>query len=130
MASRIPARDALAAFCPKGEAWHPTITAETELATASRWYPQADGIRVECPYRGEGFDPAFFTLIPNGWAFEECNGCIDGASETAIIPAMTLCYVTRHDPYMLLCEPCYQRHVVQDATLGYRAFLRNIFKKS
>lgn len=105
MPSRIPVRDALAASIPKG------IELAKELIPPSyeqRWYPQKDGsLRLLVPYDGATFDSNIFRIEPGAWDHTTCDLC------NSRIPAMTLCYVTKYDPYIGLCSNCYKEHVVK-----------------
>ena len=111
MKSRIPASDALAAMVPEGANPSPAITDATAAAGSSRWYPlEGGGHRVLIRYEGGAYDPAAFTIAPKAWDHEHCDRCGDN------IPAMTLCWVTERDPYVLLCANCH--NAVLQAGLG------------
>ena len=101
MASRIPVLDALIAFTPKGmEAIEPP-----RPVYETRWYPEPGGVTMKAPYDGGPFDQGIFRIEVGGWDHTTCDLC------NARIPAMTLCYVTREDPYHAICESCFQQHV-------------------
>lgn len=105
MPSRIPVRDALAASIPEGTELAKELMAPTY---EQRWYPQKDGnLRLLIPYDGATFDSKIFHIEPCGWDHTTCDLC------NARIPAMTLCYVTKHDPYIGLCSNCYKEHVAK-----------------
>jgi len=99
MPSRIPVRDALAASVPKD------VEFSKDLIPPSyeqRWYPQQDGsLRLLIPYDGGSFDSALFHIVPGAWDHTTCDLCV------AHIPAMTICYVTRVNPYVAFCSACY-----------------------
>ena len=104
MPSRIPVRDALVTFVPKG------VEFSKDLIPPSyeqRWYPQRDGSsRLVVPFDGGPFNSELFHIEPGGWDHTTCDFC------NARIPALTICYVTRFDPYVALCADCYLKHVV------------------
>ena len=102
MASRIPVRDALAAFIPTGK----QLTEEVIPASyEQRWYPERDGIRLLIPYDGAAFDGNIFHLESGAWDHTTCVHC------NKRIPAMALCYLTKYGPYIGLCSNCYKEHV-------------------
>lgn len=102
MSCRIPVRDALAAFVPRGsgDLVPPRPVYET------RWFPRADGCDVLIPYDGGPFDREVFHLEKDAWDHVTCDAC------NARIKAMTRCYVTRYGAFIVLCAQCYQREVV------------------
>jgi hypothetical protein len=103
MESRIPKRDALVAFVAAGAVCPPAI----ELAMQShpaRWFPNPGGNRVLILYEGGAYDASTFNVEREAWDHEHCNLCGDR------IPAMTLCHVTKHGRYLVLCESCYIAH--------------------
>lgn len=113
MPSRIPVRDALVAPVPKG-----VELAKDQIPPSheQRWYPQEDGsLRLLVPYAGGPFDSALFHIEQGAWNHTTCDLC------NAHIVAMTLCFVTKRDPYIALCSSCYVKHVVHR-----RSFLAQI----
>jgi hypothetical protein len=104
MESRIPARDALAAFVAEGSSPDAELERMRERTGSSRWYPVAGGHRVVTPYDGGPYDSARFSLEPRAWDHEHCDAC------RGRIAAMTLCHVTEPgQPYILLCAACFAR---------------------
>ena len=101
MRSRIPALAALTAFIPTGEVPSPAVQAAAREAGASRWYPVEHGHRLVIRHEGGDYDAMLFTLEQGAWDHEHCDRC------AANIPAMTLCWVTERDPYVLLCVTCH-----------------------
>jgi hypothetical protein len=102
MQSRIPALDALVRFVPDGA----RDAAVDALARSrrSRWYPVAGGTRVVVSMEGNpNYDATKWRIEKGAWGHEHCDLC------RANIPAMTLCWVTKYDPYVLLCEACHTR---------------------
>ena len=106
MHSRIPALDALVAFVPTGEKPDPALSTAAQAAGSSRWYPLEGGHRLVLRYEGGPYDQSLFTVEPGAWDHEHCDRC--GAN----IPAMTLCWVTERDPYVLLCVDCHKAVMV------------------
>lgn len=106
--SRIPAQDALEAFVAEGERPDAELERVMRLTGASRWYPVEGGHRLLVLYQGGPYDPARFTLRRGAWDHEHCSRCRDP------VAPMTLCWVTRDGPYVLLDEKCY-RAVFGDA---------------
>jgi len=106
MESRIPARDALAAFVPDAPAPDPFIAEMQDRVGGSRWFPVQGGHRVVMPFDGGSYDSSRFTIESGAWDHEHFDVCGEQ------IPAMTLCHVTEPEqPYVLLCAGCYQHHV-------------------
>ncbi|HET9678425.1 MAG TPA: hypothetical protein VFP21_13085 [Solirubrobacterales bacterium] len=108
MKSRIPASDALVHFAPDG----PRDEAVDSFAMShrSRWYPLPGGTRVVVSLeRQPDYDTTKWKVEGGAWDHEHCDLCRDG------IPAMTLCWVTKRDPYVLLCDAC---HAKVAATTG------------
>jgi hypothetical protein len=106
MPSRIPLRDALVTLVPPGGGEFPKekIPASPE----QRWFPLDDGgLRLLVPYNGQAFDLKLFHIEPDAWDHTTCDVCIKR------IRPMTLCYVTKFDPYIELCVECYATHVVK-----------------
>jgi hypothetical protein len=106
MQSRIPALDALAAFVPTGSESDPVIAETQKHISNSRWYTVSGGHRVLFPYEGGEYDSSRFTIESRAWDHEHCKACGE------IIPAMTLCWVTKSGPCIFLCSDCYERHVI------------------
>jgi len=105
MPSRIPVQDALSIFLAEGEK-QSQATKATLKSVESRYYPQAGGVNAVLRFQDTVYDPAYFTFVPGGWDFNECEAC------NAPVPAMTLCYVTMPDePYYMLCSSCYHQLV-------------------
>ncbi|HZL35616.1 MAG TPA: hypothetical protein VFC78_09930 [Tepidisphaeraceae bacterium] len=105
MESRIPALAALVHFIPDG----PRDAAIDSFATRhrSRWYPHCGGTRVVVSMESEPDYDATKWKIENGaWDHEHCDFCGDN------IPAMTLGWVTKYDPYVLLCDKCHAKAVL------------------
>jgi hypothetical protein len=98
--SRIPARDALVHFIPDG-----TRDAAVDSFAAShrsRWHPLQGGIRVVVSMESDPeYDGSKWKVERGAWDHEHCDLC--GES----IPAMTLCWVTKADPYVMLCDKCH-----------------------
>lgn len=106
MRSRIPKRAALVAFVSdNGGAVCPPAVESAMRGHPSRWYPQPGGHRVLILYEGGGYDASVFGFEPEAWDHEDCDLC------GARIPPMTLCHVTRDDPYVALCEDCFGKHI-------------------
>jgi len=108
MQSRIPALDALVHFVPDG----PRDAAVDSFATShrSRWYPIQGGTRVVVSMeRKPNYDATKWQIEKGAWDHEHCDHCGEN------IPAMTLCWVTKYDPYVLLCDAC---HTKAAATTG------------
>lgn len=101
MRSRIPAQDALEVFVPSGaepDAEMKELIGRTGFA---RWYPMEGGHMVRTLYEGGPYNAERFTLLKGGWDHEHCTRC--GAS----VEPMTLCWVTRSGPFVLLDEKCH-----------------------
>jgi len=113
MPSRIPVQDALVASAPK------SVEFSKDLIPPSyeqRWYPQEDGsVRLLVSYGGGPFDSTLFHIERGAWDHTTCDLC------NVRIAAMTLCFVTKHNPYIALCSGCYSKHVV-----NHRSFLTQI----
>ena len=106
MPSRIPLRDALTTFVPEALEPEPIIAEMSSRCRESVWFQVKGGQRVLFLYDGGAFDPSRFTVEPKVWDYDECAICGER------IPSMTLCHVTKpQQPYVLLCERCYERHV-------------------
>ena len=102
MQSRILALDALVDFMPDG----PRDTAIDSFATShrSRWYPIQGGTRIVVSLeRKPEYDATKWKVEQCAWDHEHCELCGEG------IPAMTLCWVTKYDPYVLLCDACHTK---------------------
>jgi len=99
-ASRIPALDALSAFVADGVD-DPVVEAASEHAGFARWYPVNGGHKVLIPHEGGPYDSARFTIEKGVWDHEHCKRC----GQT--IEPMTLCWVSRRGPYVILCESCH-----------------------
>ena len=110
MPSRIPAQDALELFLPAGTGVDPEVQAVVDRAP-SRWYPADDGYTLRMLYQGGGYDATRFKVVPGGWDHEHCSRCRDG------IEPMTLCWITKRDPWVLLDEKCY-REVFPEAAVA------------
>jgi hypothetical protein len=99
MQSRIPALAALVRFVPDGPR-----DAEVDafaMSHRSRWYPLPGGTRVVvCMEREPDYDASKWKVEAGAWDHEHCDLCGEN------IPAMTLCWVTKDDPYVLLCAAC------------------------
>ena len=113
MASRIPIMDALctshSGLKPDGTDPAPKLTAELRRWPEARWYPlDGGGFRVLVPDIGLPYDAKTFSVESGGWNHSTCDNC------RAHIPAMTLCWVTRNDPYVELCADCYAREIRRD----------------
>jgi hypothetical protein len=113
MPSRIPIRDALAARFAAGA---PVPTERLPKTHEQRWYPEAGGGQtLRVPYDGGPFDDSLFVVEKRTWDHTTCDNC------AAVIPAMTLCYVTVRNPYVGLCVSCYKTLVVSKVNLLRRA---------
>ena len=99
MESRIPVLDALVVFVPEEGARGAVESAIRQLGQ-SRWVPVAGGHEVLAPYDGDGYDSAVFSVREKAWDHEHCKGC------AVRIPAMTLCWVTKSGPFVVLCQDC------------------------
>jgi hypothetical protein len=102
MQSRIPALDALVHFVPDG----PRDDAVDSFAAShrSRWYPLQGGTRVVVSMEREPeYDATKWQVERGAWDHEHCDLCREN------IPARTLCWVTKYDPYVLLCDACHDR---------------------
>jgi hypothetical protein len=100
MQSRVPALDALVHFTPDGE--RDAAVEELALNNRSRWYPMQGGTRVVVSMdREPKYDASKWTVEKDAWDHEHCEHCGDH------IPAMTLCWVTKSDPYVLICDACH-----------------------
>ena len=102
MPSRIPALDALEIFVPDGTPKDREIEELTARTGMSRWNPIAGGHRVLILYEGGPFNKKRFTLAKGAWDHEHCSRC------GATIEPMTLCWVTRAGPHVILDEKCYR----------------------
>jgi len=109
MPSRIPKRKALVTFVPDGSDCPPAVEAAM-VGRPSRWYPVSGGHRMLILYEGGPFETMTFRLEPEAWDHEDCDGCGEQ------IPPMSLCHVTQRGQYIALCEPCYQKYVVQKSS--------------
>jgi hypothetical protein len=109
MQSRVPVLDALCTFHrgvgSDGTDLDPALTKELNGWHEQRWYSVEGGSRVLVPNDGRPYDPQKFTVGVGEWDHNTCDYC------TARIPAMTLCWVTRRDPYVILCIACYAREI-------------------
>ena len=101
MRSRIPARDALEAFVPTGAVPDAEMQEVVGRTGFSRWHPVDGGHLLRTLHEGAPYNEARFTLIKGGWDHEHCTRC--GVS----IKPITLCWVTRTDPFVLLDEKCH-----------------------
>ena len=107
MPSRIPLRDALTTFVPNAPEPELAIAEMSSRCGQSVWLEVAGGHRVLFVYDGGAFDESRFTLEPKVWDYDDCAICSEH------IPSMTLCHVTEpKQPYVLLCERCYESHVI------------------
>ena len=102
MPSRIPAQDAVEAFVPTGQAPDEELQEMISRTGASRWYPEQDGQRLRVLYDGGGYNPERFALVPGGWDHEHCSRC------GGVVEPMTLCWVTKQDPFVLIDEKCHR----------------------
>jgi hypothetical protein len=101
MESRIPRLDALEVFVPSGAENDETLNEVRNRTGFSRWLPVDGGHRVLILYEGGEYDPNRFSLIRGGWDHEHCTRC------SCRIEPMTLCWVTREGPYIVLCHECH-----------------------
>lgn len=102
MQSRIPALDALVHFVPDGP--RDAVVDAFAKSHRSRWYPMTGGTRVVVSMEGHPkYDATTWKVEKGAWNHEHCDLC------RANIPAMTLCWVTKYDPYVLLCDACHAR---------------------
>lgn len=100
MPSRIPVKDALAAFVPKG-----AVAPEPPRPVyETRWIPESNGTRMLLPHDGGPFDEKTFRLERGAWDHVTCDLC------NARIPAMTLCHVSKSGDFVVLCNDCYSKH--------------------
>jgi hypothetical protein len=100
MESRIPALDALTTFVPDDQPPTGTVKDTLDRIGFSRWYPEEGGHRVLLPYEGGEYDASHFRIEEKAWNHEHCKVC----GET--IPSMTLCWVTREGPFIVMCTDC------------------------
>ncbi len=100
MESRIPALDALSVFVPEGEEPSESVKEALDRIGFSRWYPVPGGYRLLLLYESGDYDAAVFAVEEGGWDHETCKVC------RARIPSMTLCWITKDDPYIVLCTDC------------------------
>ena len=116
MESRIPARDALAAFVPGSPPVPDPIIVEMQNRVGgSRWFPVQGGSRVLMPFDGGAYDASRFTVEAGAWDHEHCDVCRERIS------AMALCHVTEPEqPYVLLCAACFQKHVASQRRPWWR----------
>jgi hypothetical protein len=103
MPSRIPARDALVAFVPKGA----KDFVPPRPVYEQRWFEENDRCRVVIPYDGGPFDTSTFRLESDAWDHVTCDNC------NVRIPALTLCFVTKDRAFHALCQACYETMVVR-----------------
>ena len=109
MPSRIPIIDALETIFAEGQNIDESKIPKTD---EQRWYPLADGsLRLVVPHYGGKFDEELFHISAKAWDHTTCSLCVKR------IPAMTLCYVTKSDPYVQLCLECYIDKVVKKLTI-------------
>jgi hypothetical protein len=100
MQSRIPALDALVAFVP--DAPRDAAIDSFAMSHRSRWYPVQGGHRVVVSLDGRPkYDANRWHVEKGAWDHEHCDLCGER------IPPMTLCWVTKFDPYVLLCDQCH-----------------------
>ena len=102
MQSRIPPLDALVHFIPDG----PRDAAVDSFAMShrSRWYPVQGGTRVVVSMENQPeYDATKWRVEKGAWDHEHCDRCGDN------IRAMTPCWVTKYDPYVLLCDTCHTK---------------------
>jgi hypothetical protein len=100
MKSRIPALDALVHFVPDG----PRDAAVDAFAMShrSRWCPLNGGTRIIVSMEREPrYDATKWKVEKGAWDHEHCDLCGEH------MPAMSLCWVTKHDPFVLLCDKCH-----------------------
>ena len=109
MPSRIPVLDALQTFHPglgsDDADLDPGLTNELRRWPEARWHPIESGFRVSVPNNGRPFDHERFGVETGGWNHSHCDNC------GTHIPAMTLLWVTRYDPYVQFCVDCYAKHI-------------------
>ena len=109
MQSRIPAVDALVHFVRDGPR-NPSVDSFA-MRYRSRWYPTQGGTRVVVSMEGApAYDPTTWQVEKGAWDHEHCDVCAES------IAAMTLCWVTKHDPYVLLCDRCHDQVRLVKAT--------------
>ena len=113
MPSRIPLRDALTTFVADAPEPEPIIAEMSSRCRETVWFQVEGGHRVLFLYDGGVFDQSRFILEPKVWDYDECAICGER------IPSMTLCHVTQpKQPYFLLCEQCYDRHVINKSQVA------------
>lgn len=102
MQSRIPALDALVHIVADGP--RDAAVGSFAMSHRSRWYPVEGGFRVLVSMENQPeYDATAWQVEKGAWDHEHCDLCREH------IPAMTLCWVTKNDPYVLLCGPCHQK---------------------
>ena len=100
--SRIPALDAVETFVADGAPPNPELAELRRRSGFSRWYPVPGGHRVVVLYEGGGFNAERFTFRKGQWDHEHCKRCV------VRIPALTPCWVSNDESYIILCDDCYQ----------------------
>jgi hypothetical protein len=109
MQSSIPVRDALSTFVPNSAEPDPIISEMSDRCHESVWFEAQGGHRVLFPYDGGPYDQSRFTLERQSWDYDECGVCSER------IRPMTPCYVTTPgQPYILVCNRCYQCHIFSE----------------
>ncbi len=118
MPSRIPAFDALVTVIPD----EPRDGSVDSFAMShrSRFFPTQGGTRVLVSFEvPTEYDGKRWHIEKDAWDHEHCELCRQH------VPSMTLCWVTKSDPYVLLCGACHSK-VAASATPRYRKIISGI----
>jgi hypothetical protein len=105
MQGRIPKLDAVTTFVRTGDEADPRIAEMHARTGFSRWFPVEGGHRVSFPYERGPFDESVFQIEHEAWDHETCKIC------RSRIDPMTLCWVTKSGPYVILCSSCHSEIV-------------------
>lgn len=102
---RFPKLDALSIFIPTGQESDKTAQDMTDKIGYCRWYPVEGGYNVLFPFQDQSYDETRFKIEKDGWSHEHCKIC------NTSISAMTSCWATKKEPYVLVCETCYKKQI-------------------
>jgi hypothetical protein len=59
------------------------------------------------------YDATKWQVEKGAWDHEHCDLCGEN------IPAMTLCWVTKYDPYILLCDACHAKVAADESPTSF-----------